>query len=511
MYAVSISLIIIAAFAGSIGTWLVLNKKLKQDLAIAGERFQSESKLFEERLNSKEKENSDLKVQLQKITENASHLHTTIQSETERRASAETKGNRIPELETNLKELHEQNSDLRQDIAEKTARMEEEKKNAAEKIQLLEDTQNRLSDSFKSMSAEALKNNNRTFLDLAKENLEKLQNHAKNDLDNRHKSITEFVKPIKDSLNRVDEKLQTLETKRESAYSSLIQQVKTLGSTQDNLKSETTKLVQALRSPIVRGRWGEIQLKRVVEIAGMLPYCDFVEQNSVNTDNGRLRPDVIVKFPGNKNVVVDAKAPLNAYLDSLEVQDEESRKRLMKQHALQVKKHIRQLSSKSYWDQFHPTPEFVVMFLPGEAFFSAALEMDPTLIEEGANLQVMIASPTTLITLLRTVAFGWKQEQIAENANEIGNLGKNLYERIITFTNHFEKVGKGLLTAVDSYNKATGSLESRVLTSARKFKSLGTTSKDIPLLKPMEKTVVLPQVIEAELTFEERDFQSEQN
>lgn len=381
------------------------------------------------------------------------------------------------------------NAELNSAMAKLETAVSLERKANEEKIALLDRMTSELRESFQALSAEALKSNNQAFLQLANATLQNFQTQAKGDLELRQKAVETLVAPINESLKQVDQQIQQIEAARREAYGDLTAQVRSLISTQEKLHSETGNLVRALRTPTVRGRWGEIQLKRVVELAGMLPYCDFVEQETITTANGRLRPDLIVRLPGGKNVVVDAKTPLLAYLDAVESTDDDLRQQKLADHAAQVRAHMTQLSSKSYWEQFESTPEFVVMFLPGETFFSAALEQEPGLIEHGVALKIIPASPTTLIALLKAVAYGWNQEKLARNAREISMLGKELYERLRTLGTHFERVGKGLDNAVEAYNKAVGSLESRVMVSARKFAELGAPVVDeIAELAPVETT-----------------------
>ena len=375
------------------------------------------------------------------------------------------------------------------------ATLEAERRATNEKLLLVEESRARLADSFAALSADALARNNQAFLDLAGATLAQTQEAARGDLALRQQAIAEIVAPVRESLDKVDRQIQELEKTRAGAYATLGEQVRGMLETQSQLRTETGRLVTALRSPSARGRWGEIQLRRVVEMAGMLEHCDFQSQATLFGEEGRLRPDLLIHLPAGKTVVVDAKTPLDGYLQAIEAPDESTRKLRLADHARQVRAHMTALGRKSYWDQFDHAPEFAVLFLPGECFFSAALESDPELIEAGVGQNIILATPTTLIALLRAVSYGWRQENLARNAAEISTLGKELFKRLSDMAAHWNRVGSGLERAVEAYNSATGSFESRVMVSARRFADLKTAplGVEIPALEPVEKTVRMPQ------------------
>ena len=360
-------------------------------------------------------------------------------------------GMQSAELEHDIDVLRDQLADAQQ----RAVAYEAEARVMGESKQALENA-------FKSLSADALKSNNQQFLNLAREAL---------------------VAPVKASLDRVDEKIVALERAREQAYGEIRQQFTQMAESQSLLRTETAALVKALRQPHVRGRWGEIQLRRVVEMAGMMLHCDFVEQESASGEDGKLRPDLIVKLPGNRQIVVDSKAPISAYMDAHEATSDELRKAKIQLHAQLMRRHLDALAKKSYWDQFQPTPEVVVMFIPGEAFYSAALEADPELLDSGFGQNVIIASPASLMALLKAASYGWRQESIAENAREISQLGQELHGRLGVMADHLTRLGKSLANATSSYNDAVGSFETRVLSSARKFKELGATSQEAEIIE----------------------------
>ncbi len=368
-------------------------------------------------------------------------------------------------------------------ITELETLLEQERRMAAERDTMMEKT-------FTSLAAQALKTNNQAFLQLAEQNLKQFHVLAKGELEQREKSVESLVKPIREALDKTEQQMRLMENERKQAYGSLHKHLESLSQTQQQLQDETRNLVQALRRPEVRGQWGELTLKRLVELAGMVEYCDFFEQEQVATAEGARRPDMIVRLPAGREIVVDVKTPLDAYLSAIEAGEEEQRKKFLEHHARKVRERVRELASKAYWDQFTRAPDFVVLFIPGDQFLGAALDVDHGLLEYALQQKIILATPTSLVALLRAVAYGWRQEQLASNAEKIRELGEELFRRLLTFSEHLAKLGRSLDGAVGHFNKAVGSFDSKVLPGARKFTELGISgSKPADELNQIEKGV----------------------
>ncbi|MCH2251868.1 MAG: DNA recombination protein RmuC [Vicinamibacterales bacterium] len=384
--------------------------------------------------------------------------------------------------ERDLGDARQRSSELTERLVRATAELDGERRSASDRLKLLEQAEQTLREAFASVSAEALRANNQSFLQLAKASLSEFQKQAVVDLDHRQRSIDSLVKPLHETLGQVDAKLQQVEKERASSDARLNEQLQTLATSTSNLE-------RALQTPHVRGGWGEVQLRRVVELAGMLDHCDFSEKTTAQTVEGRLVPDMVVNLPGGRHIIIDAKVPYVAYRQAVEATGDDERAARLKEHAGQVKAHMVELGSRGYWAQFQPAPEFVFMFLPGEGYFSAALQHDPGLIEFGVTQRVIPASPLTLIALLRAVAYGWQQERIARNAEEVSALGRELYERIWRLAGHLDDLAKGLTRTVEAYNRTVGTIESRVLVTARRFKELGVSAAEpIPEVPTVERT-----------------------
>ncbi len=379
------------------------------------------------------------------------------------------------------------------EIQRMTFKLEAEERIHDERIQILEQNKVQLQNSFSALSQHALRENNAQFLQLAQETLMRFHTSAQYDLEGRKTSIDEMILPIQQALDQTRKQIHEIEKERKQSFGAVSEQLKAVSNDQETLRIETQKLVTALRRPEVRGQWGEITLKRLVELAGMVEHCDFVEQEHRSDGVKSIRPDLIVKMPDSRELIIDAKTPLDAYLEASNTEDAVIKKREYLRHAKIVRGHVNELAAKRYWDQFDNAPDFVVLFVPGEQFLGAALEYDKKLLSDALAKNVILASPTSLIALLKSVAFGWKQVTLSENAEVIRDLGNELYKRVATFTEHMARLGQSLNNSVDHYNKALGSLERSVLPGARRFTDLGIQGdKVIPETEVIDKIARQP-------------------
>lgn len=441
---------------------------------------------------------SNAEMRITEIEEEAGRERTARETLAVERAAVAASADRVPQLEETIADLRVRLEAANTQVAQAQAGLETERKGHAARVEELEKMGAEVERKFAVLASDALGKNSETFLKLLSERFDRHKVSADKDLEERQKAIETLVKPISESLSKFEHKVGELEKAREGAYHAITQQVRSLADGQVGLRTETNKLVQALRRPQTRGRWGEYQLRNVLEMAGMTEHVDFVEEKTIQRDGGHVRPDVIVRLPGDKSVVVDAKTPLESYLTAVEATDDETREQHLAVHARQVRDHVRVLGSREYWKALSVTPDFVVMFVPGEAFFAAAIESDPTLFEQALRQRVLISTPTTFIALVKAIAYGWQQEKLAENAQAVAALARDLFERIKVFGGHMGDLGRSLRQAVDRYNKSVGSLEGRVLPAARKFESLGVApaGSSIPEMEPIELEAREPQAAE---------------
>jgi len=465
-----IAYIVLGIIIGGIGAWFIasfrLQKRGAEHIAEIQSSHANQITELEKRAGGSEARIEELRQQVQVRDSEIGRMRNELTAENQAKVEALTK------LEAAQKSFEEQKT-------------------------LIEAMKTEMTDTFNALSSAALKSSSEDFLRLASEHLGKVVADTKGRLGEHQAALDGMIKPLYETLKRYDEQIRSIEESRHKAYGSLEEQLRTLASTQENLQRETSNLVSALRKPQVRGRWGEMQLRRVAELSGMSIHCDFTEQQSMDTEKGRIRPDMVVHLPMEREIVVDSKVSLEAYLDAVSASTEDERKAKMEKHAQQVRAHMNKLASKDYWSQFKQSPEFVVLFIPGESFLSAALDSDSTLIEDGIERRVIIATPTTFIALLRAIAYGWRQEQVTKNAQEISELGRQLYERMHILVQHFDNVGSNLEKAIGSYNKAVGSMETRILPSVRKFKELGVTGADeIPVLDQIDQKARSLDIIE---------------